>query len=476
MLPGGAALELAQPCERTGFTVIDQVLKYIEENQSQYVDRLKDFLRIPSISTESAHDGDIRKAGQWVADLLNGCGIKAEMVETEGHPCVVGDSGPVDGDSPTVLLYGHYDVQPVGERGLWNADPFEPTEVDGKIIARGSADDKGQVLAHLLAAEAWMKVAGKLPVRFKFLIEGEEEVGSPNLAPFIEKYRDRLSCDYITLSDTCKLDGDTPAITYGTKGMLYKEILLSGPVNDLHSGSFGGTVANPGNALCQIIASMKDSGNRVTIPGFYDDVVGVTDQELGMMKDLPFDEGKYAEMLGMSALDGEAGYSTLERRWARPTLDVNGLFGGFMKPGSSTIIPAKMGGKVSMRLVPNQDPDRISKAFDEFVRAAVPPGIRLEIKDHANCAAYMCPIDLPAMTAAKGAVASAFGKEPVLIREGGSLPILPMFKQILDAETIMVGLCWPNCNAHGPNEFFHKSDLWGGVRFSANFMQNLVGK
>lgn len=456
--------------------MIDQVLTYIKEHEGQNIERLKDFLRIPSISTASEHDADVRKACHWVLDLLQGCGIEAEMIETAGHPVVVGDSGPVECGGPTVLLYGHYDVQPVGERDLWDAEPFEPTEVDGKIIARGSADDKGQVLTHLLAAEAWKKVAGKLPIRFKFLIEGEEEVGSPNLAPFIEEHRERLACDYVTISDTAKFDGETPAITYGTKGMLYKEILLKGPVNDLHSGSFGGTVANPGNVLCNIIASMKDADNRVTIPGFYDEVVDVSDQERAMMKELSFDEAKYAEMLGVSGLHGEAGYTTLERRWARPTLDVNGLFGGFMKPGSSTIVPAKMGCKVSMRLVPNQDPDKISKAFDDFVKVAIPPGIELQINNHAHCAAYMCPLDQPALQAAGDAVETAFEKRPVLIREGGSLPILPMFKKILGAESIMVGLCWPNCNAHGPNEFFHKFDFWGGIRFSAQFMQNLAAK
>jgi acetylornithine deacetylase/succinyl-diaminopimelate desuccinylase-like protein len=453
--------------------VIQKVLDYAKENEARNVERLKEFLRIPSISTDPDRTAEMKQAGQWVADLLNNCGIKAELAETGGHPCVVGDTGPVDGDGPTVLLYGHYDVQPVGDRSLWDADPFEPTDVDGKIIARGSADDKGQVLTHLLAAEAWMKTVGKMPVRFKYLIEGEEEVGSPNLASFIEKNRDRLACDYVALSDTCKLDADSPAITYGTKGMIYKELEITGPVNDLHSGSFGGTVTNPGNALCQIIASLRDEKNRVTIPGFYDDVVAVTDDERKLMQQLPFDDGKYAKMLGVDALDGEAGFTTLERRWARPTLDVNGLFGGFMEEGSSTIIPAKMGAKVSMRIVPNQDPDKISKAFDEAVRSATPPGVRLTIREHANCAAYMCPIDLPAMGAAVSALESAFGKKPFMIREGGSLPILPMFKQTLGAETIMIGLCWPNCNAHGPNEFFHRDDFQGGIRTSAHFAANL---
>ncbi len=455
--------------------VIDKVLQYVKDNGNDYAERLKDFLRIPSISTDAASKPEMDRAAKWVADLLSGCGIKTEILTTDGWPCVVGDTGPVDGDGPTILVYGHYDVQPVGDESLWDADAFNPVEVDGKLVARGSADDKGQVLAHLLAAEAWMKTVGKMPVRFKFLVEGEEEIGSPHLGPLVEKHRERLACDYVVLSDTCKYNPETPAITYGTKGMIYKEILLTGPRNDLHSGSFGGTVANPGNVLCQIITSLKDANNRVTIPGFYDGVQPLSAEEKSMIEALPFDEQGYQDMLGSPGLDGEAGFSTLERRWVRPTLDVNGLFSGFMGEGSSTIIPAKAGAKVSMRIVPGQDPDKIADAFDAAVKAATPAGVRLEIKEHARCAAYMCPLDLPGLAAAKSALEAGFGKQPVMIREGGSLPILPMFKDILGAETIMIGLCLPNCNAHGPNEFFHLSDFEGGIRTAAHFADLLAG-
>ncbi len=454
--------------------VIDQVLAYVKDNEKEYAERLKTWLRIPSISTDRNCKAEMDRAAKWVADLLSGCGIETEIVATEGWPAVVGDTGPVEGGGPTVLVYGHYDVQPVGDVSLWNADAFEPAEVDGKLVARGSADDKGQVLTHLLAAEAWMKTVGKTPIRLKFLVEGEEEIGSPNLGPLVERHRERLACDYVVLSDTCKYDPETPAITYGTKGMIYKEILLSGPRNDLHSGSFGGTITNPGNALCQIITSLKDANNRVTIPGFYDGVQPPSDDEKSMIGSLPFDETAYRDMLGSPALDGEVGFTTLERRWVRPTLDVNGLFGGFMGEGSSTIIPAKMGAKVSMRIVPGQDPDKISAAFDEAVMAAAPDGVRVEIKVHACCAAYMCPLDLAGLAAAKSALEAGFGTAPVMIREGGSLPILPMFKQILGAETIMIGLCLPNCNAHGPNEFFHKSDFWGGIRTAVHFANDLA--
>lgn len=454
--------------------MIEKVLAHVKEHEASYVERLKELLRIPSISTDASHEDDMHRAARWVADMMNGCGIEAEILPTGGWPCVVADTGPADGGGPTVLIYGHYDVQPVGDASLWEADAFDPTEVDGKLVARGAADDKGQVMTHLFAAEAWMKTVGKLPVRFKYLIEGEEEVGSRSLGPLIEKHRDRLACDYVALSDTCKFGPDAPAITYGTKGMIYKEITLTGPRNDLHSGSFGGTVTNPGNALCEIITSLKDANQRVTIPGFYDDVRPPTAQEKDAMASLPFDENEYRAMLGSPALDGEAGFSTLERRWMRPTLDVNGLFGGFMSAGASTIIPAKMGAKVSMRIVPDQDPDKISSSFDEAVRAAAPRGVRVEIQEFARCAAYVCPLDLPGLQAARAAVEAGFGKKPVMIREGGSLPILPMFKETLGADTLMMGFCLPNCNAHGPNEFFHVSDLLAGIRTAVHFADALT--
>lgn len=454
--------------------VIENVLEYVKNNEFSYVERLKEFLRIPSISTDSDNADAMRRGAGWVAKLFNDCGIEAEIHETKGWPCVIADTGPVEGDGPTVLVYGHYDVQPTGDPDLWDSDAFDPVEIDGKIVARGAADDKGQVLTHMFAAEAWMKTVGKLPIRVKFLVEGEEEIGSPNLGPVVEKLKDKLACDYVAISDTCKFNAETPAVTYGTKGMIYKEIRLSGPVNDLHSGSFGGTITNPGNALCKIIASLTDANNRVTIRGFYDDVEVISDSEKEAINTLPFDERKYLEMLGCSVADGEAGYSTLERRWVRPTLDVNGLFGGFMGKGSSTIIPAAVGAKVSMRIVPNQDPEKISAAFDDAIRAATPPGVKVEISEFALAAAYVCPLDIPAMAAAKSAVESGFGTKPVLIREGGTLPILPMFKQILNAESILMGFCLPNCNAHGPNEYFHLSDLFGGTRTAVHFAANLA--
>ncbi len=450
--------------------MIDKVIAHIESNQKTNVERLCDLLRIPSISTDAARKGDIQKGAEWVHALLSGCGIKSEIVDTPGHPCVIGDTGPVDGNGPTVLIYGHYDVQPTGDDSLWDSPAFEPTIRNGSIFARGSADDKGQVLTHLLAAESWMKAVGKLPIRVKFLIEGEEEISSPSLEKVIRDHADRLACDYVTLSDTPKFDKETPAITYGTKGLVYKELVVTGPKQDLHSGSYGGTLTNPANALAVIIASLHDANRRVTIPGYYDDVRSVSDEERKRMTALPFDEKGYLDAMGAPALTGEAGFNTLERRWARPTLDVNGLFGGFTGEGAMTVIPAKVMAKVSMRLVPDQDPDKISAAFDRAVHAATPEGVKVEIIEHGACRAYACPLDLPAMDAAAKALEAGFGKAPFFVREGGTLPILPLFKEVLGAESLMLGFCMPDCNAHGPNEYFGLSDFHNGTKASAHFM------
>lgn len=454
--------------------MIDKVIAYIDEKNAANVERLKDFLRIASISTNPERKADTRKAADWVLKFFKDAGVKAEIIETKRHPAIFADTGPADGGGPTVLVYGHYDVQPTGDEKLWHSKPFEPTVRNGDVFARGSADDKGQVLTHMVAAEAWMKVAKKTPIRVKYLIEGEEEIGSPNLDEVITKNKEKLACDYVVLSDTPKFDKTTPAITYGTKGLIYKEIVVTGPKQNLHSGSYGGTLTNPGNALAMIIASLRDKDNRVTIPGFYDDVRPITEDEKKKMKALPFDEKAYMESMGTPGLEGEKGYSTLERRWARPTLDVNGLGGGFMGEGASTVIPARVFGKVSMRIVPDQDPVKTSKAFEKAVMAAAPPGVRVEILDHSAAAAYVATMGTPGMNAASEALNLGFGKPPVFIREGGTLPILPLFKKELGADSIMMGFCMPDCNAHGPNEFFGLDDFHKGARASAYFVDQLA--
>jgi acetylornithine deacetylase/succinyl-diaminopimelate desuccinylase-like protein len=465
-----------RPKNKRCITVIDKVIAHIDSEQKRSAERLLDFLRIPSISTDPARKADVARCANWVLAFFESCGIECALVETPGHPAVIADSGPAEGGGPIVLVYGHYDVQPTGDAKRWETPAFEPAIRNGNIYARGAADDKGQIFTHMLAAEAWKKTAGTLPIHVKFLIEGEEEIGSPNLGALIEKHRDRLTCDYVAISDTAKLDDGSPAITYGTKGLVYKEIHVFGPKQDLHSGSFGGTVENPGNALASIIHSLKDADHRVTIPGYYDDVRPVSDDERAGFARLPFREADYQKMVGSLALVGEKGFSILECRWARPTLDVNGIFGGFTGEGASTIIPAKMSAKVSMRIVPDQDPERISQAFDDAVQAATPPGVRVEIKTHANCAAYVSPLGSPGMDAAAKAVESGYGKRPVLIREGGSLPILPLFRSILGADSIMLGFAAPDANVHGPNEFFALADLHNGTKSAAHLPHYLAAK
>ncbi len=440
--------------------------EYLNENRDRFREELFDLLRIASISAKPDFAEHVRKSAEWVRARCETAGLRAEIVETAGHPAVIAEGEQKVG-RPTMLVYGHYDVQPEGELSLWHTGPFEPVVEDEKMVCRGAADDKGQMMCALLAAEAWMKTAGSLPINLKFLLEGEEEVGSPNLAPLVEKYKERLSCDYVLIHDTAQFGENAPAVTTATKGMVYKEVILRGPQKDLHSGSFGGAVANPANELAGLIASFHDSDWKVTIPKFYDRVREMSADEVQMMKGLPYDEAALLADLGSPTMFGESGYGSLQRRWARPTLDVNGIYGGYMEAGSSTIIPSFAGAKISMRLVPDQDAAEIDRLFEEAVRARVPDRVQVEIKSHACCDPYLANLNSAGMKAARKAIESGFGKAPVLIREGGSLPILPMFKGILGADSLMLGYCQPNCNAHSPNEFLHVRDFEAGMRSTA---------
>ncbi|MFQ5422898.1 MAG: dipeptidase [Phycisphaerae bacterium] len=450
----------------TDQAAIDKAQTYLNEHKARFQTELFDLLRIASISAKSEHADDVRKAASWTLERCRKAGLAAEIVETGGHPAVIAEGEQQPG-RPTVVVYGHYDVQPEGELSLWDTGPFEPVVKDGKMICRGAADDKGQMLCAILAAEAWMKTAGALPINLKFLLEGEEEVGSTNLTATVEKHKDHLSCDYVLIHDTAQFGEGTPAVTTATKGMVYKEVIFRGPKKDLHSGSFGGAVANPANELAKLIASFHDAEARVTIPGFYDAVREMSADEVKMMESLPYDEARFLADVGSPKTHGEKGYGALHRRWARPTLDVNGIYGGYMEPGSSTIIPSFAGAKISMRLVPDQKAEEIDRLFEEAVRARVPDTVVVEILSHACCDPYLANLDSPGMKAARKAIGSGFGKEPVLIREGGSLPILPMFKQILGADSLMLGYCQPNCNAHSPNEFLHVRDFEAGMRSTA---------
>ncbi len=445
---------------------IDKTIEYLNSNGRRFREELFDLLRIASISAQPDHAADVRAAAEWTRNRCEAAGLKAEIAETPGHPAVLAEGDQVPG-RPTIMVYGHYDVQPEGEIDLWQTGPFEPVEQDGKMICRGAADDKGQMLCAILAAEAWMKTVDSIPINLKFCLEGEEEIGSPNLEGVIEKHRERLACDYVLIHDTAQFGTDAPAVTTATKGMVYKEVIVTGPKKDLHSGSFGGSVANPANELARLIASFHDSDMKVTIPGFYDRVKEMSADEVAMMNRLPYDEAALLADLGSPKTHGENGYSSLHRRWARPTLDVNGVYGGYMKEGASTIIPSFAGAKISMRLVPDQQAEEIGRLFEETVRSRVPDTVTVEVKDHACCDPYLADLSSSGMAAARRAIAIGFGTEPVLIREGGSLPILPMFKSILGADSLMLGYCQPNCNAHSPNEFFHVRDFEAGMRSTA---------
>jgi len=441
---------------------VDGIIAYLRSKQSEHLEWAKELCRIPSISTKPECREHVRAAVQWTRDLCARLELRAEVMETGGHPLVYAEHCQVPG-APTYLVYGHLDVQPEGDLSLWHAGPFEPVVKDGMLICRGAVDNKGQVLVHLRAVAAWLAVERRLPVNLKFLLEAEEEISSPSLGPFLQQHADLLRCDHILISDTGMYADGWPTVTYGTRGLLYKEIRLHGPKHDLHSGGYGGSVANPANVLADIIAGLHDREGRVTIPGFYDDVAAASPAERDQLRALPLDDAQYATEIGVPGLCGEVGYSTNERRWIRPTLDVNGIYGGFINEGANTIIPRSAGAKVSMRLVPNQNGKKLSVLFDQAICARCPNTVRLEIIDHGHADAYMAPLDGRPMEAAREALQAAFGRAPAFVREGGSLPILPMFKRVLGADSLMLGFAGPNCNAHGPNENAVLADLDRGA-------------
>ncbi len=441
---------------------MNRVMDTLRRRHGEHLEEFRAVCRIPSISTDPAHAGDVRRAIEWTRDLLQRSGLTARVAETGGHPVCCAEWLGAPG-RPTYLVYGHMDVQPTGDVSLWQAAPFEPVERDGLLVCRGAADDKGQVLMHVWAAAAWLAAEQRLPVNLKFLIEGEEEIGSPHLVRFLQENAERLRCDHILISDTGMYEDGWPTITYGTRGLLYKEIRIHGPRHDLHSGGFGGTVANPANVLAALLASLHTADGRVNIPNFYDDVQPPSPAEAEQLRSLPLDDARYAADVGAPRVAGEAGFSTNERRWTRPTLDVNGIYGGFMGAGKNTIIPRSAGAKVSMRLVPNQSGRKLGYLFDRTVSERCPDTVRLEIIDHGAADAYLAPLDSRPMQAARRALRETYGREPALIREGGTLPILPMFKRVLGADSLMLGFAGPHCNAHGPNENIRLDELARGT-------------
>ncbi|MDO8484371.1 MAG: dipeptidase [Candidatus Limnocylindrales bacterium] len=432
------------------------------------------FLRIPSISALPQHAEDCRRAAQWLADALTEAGLEhAEVAETGGRPVVYADwlHAP---DAPTVLVYGHYDVQPVDPLELWTSPPFEPIIVGDRLLARGAADDKGHVHAHVMAAEALLTTRGALPVNVKYVFEGEEESGSENLDRWLAANAKRLAADVVIISDTGFFEGNRPAITIGLRGLMYAQIDVVGTPVDVHSGGYGGVVENPVNALAQIIAALKGPDGRIRIPGFYDNVVALTEAERAAIAALPFDEEAFRQRLGVPALVGEVGYSVLERKGARPTLDVNGIWGGFMGEGSKTIIPAHAHAKVSCRLVTAQDPARIFEAFRAYVEEIAPPGVTTTVRQLGGGRPSLTPQDHPATQAAARALEATFGQAPVYIREGGSIPVCASFDSILGLPVVLLGFSQPDEHAHAPNEWIDLNNYETGIRMFARMWDELA--
>jgi acetylornithine deacetylase/succinyl-diaminopimelate desuccinylase-like protein len=454
---------------------MNDVVDFINVNRDRYVEELKDFLAIPSISALPEHSADVRRAAEWAAESLRTAGLgNVRLEDTPGYPIVYGDWLNAPG-KPTILFYGHYDVQPVDPVELWTSPPFEATVRDGEIYARGAADDKGQVFMHVKAVEAFLKKAGSLPVNIKFFLEGEEEVGSRHLDDFVRAHREELAADVVVISDSPMFDRGIPSICYGLRGLAYFQIDLRGSRTDLHSGSFGGALANPGFVLAQVLAQMKDRGGRVKIPGFYDDVRELSEAERAEWKKLPFNETRYRKELGAPKLAGESGYSTLERVWARPTFEVNGLLSGFTGEGAKTVLPATAMAKVSMRLVPDQDPEKIAGQFEAYLRKVCPRTVELTFTRMHVGRPWMADFDNQYVRAAGRAIEQGFGKAPVFNREGGSIPVVSTFQEELGVPSVLFGVGLPDENAHAPDERLDLGNFHNGIIASAYLYQEIGG-
>jgi acetylornithine deacetylase/succinyl-diaminopimelate desuccinylase-like protein len=439
------------------------VIDHIHSSRDRYVEELKRYLSIPSISALPQHKADVRRCAETTADELRRAGLEhVRLIETPGHPVVYGDWLHAEG-APTMLFYGHYDVQPVDPLDLWESPPFEATVRDGEIYARGAADDKGQIFMHFKALEAHLAKAGRLPINVKIVIEGEEEVGSAHLDDFIRANRADLAADVVVISDSAMFDRGVPSICYALRGLVYFQIDLRGTASDLHSGVFGGAVANPAMVLAQLLAQMKDRGGRIKIPGFYDDVAPLTEEERAAWRTLPFNERKYRKDLGAPKLFGESGYSTLERVWARPTFEVNGLLSGFTGDGAKTVIPAVAMAKVSMRLVPNQHPDTIATLFENHLRKIAPKTVELRVTRMHGGKPWITSYQNPFVQAAGRAIEQGFGKSPVFCREGGSIPVVSTFQEELGLPAVLFGVGLPDENAHAPNERLDLDNFHNGI-------------
>ncbi len=450
------------------FHNMEQALNYINNNKEKFLNELFDLLRIPSISADPAYAGDVNRTAEVIADQFKGIGLdNVEICQTAGYPIVYADK-IIDPSLPTVLVYGHYDVQPADPIELWHNPPFEPiikkTEIhpEGAVFARGACDDKGQMFMHVKAVEAMMQT-NELPCNVKFMIEGEEEVGSENLGIFVQENVNKLKADIILVSDTGMLANDVPSITTGLRGLSYVEVEVTGPNRDLHSGLYGGCVANPINILTKMIASLHDENNHITIPGFYDRVIELSDEERAEMAKAPFSHEKYCQALDIEDTYGEKGYSTMERGSIRPTLDVNGIWGGYTGEGAKTVIASKAYAKISMRLVPDQDPNEITALFQKHFESLAPKGVKVLVKPHHGGEAAVTPIDSIGYKAASLAYESSFGKKPIPVRSGGSIPIVAMFEKVLGLKTILMGFGLDSDAIHSPNEHYGLFNYYRGI-------------
>jgi acetylornithine deacetylase/succinyl-diaminopimelate desuccinylase-like protein len=452
-------------------TDLDQ---YLTTHADRIRGELFDFLRIPSVSARSEHDADTSRAAEWTADSLRAAGLKATVHPTAGHPVVVGEWRDAPAGAPTVLIYGHYDVQPAEPLELWTSPPFEPTVRDGRVYARGSVDDKGQLFLHVKALEAHLKVRGKLPVNVIVLAEGEEEVGSEHLAPFIEAHAKDLQSDAVVISDSAMFAPGLPSILSSLRGLAYFQIDVQGPAQDLHSGSYGGAVVNPAMALARILATLHDADGRIAIPGFYDGVQEWPAAVREQMRSLPFDEEQFRTETGAPALGGEKGYSVLERLWTRPTCEVNGLLSGYTGEGAKTVLPSKAMAKVSCRLVPDQDPVEIERLMTAHVAKVAPKGVTATVTHLHGGRPWRAELNGPLFDAARRALAAAFGREPVITGEGGSIPVVGDFARILGAPVLLVGFGLPGENAHAPDEWMSMENFTKGMRAIAMLWDELA--
>ena len=451
----------------------DAALQYAHENRPRFLGELKDFVRIPSVSTDPGAKGEMQHAAEWVAEQMRGLGLeKVKIYPTAGHPVVYGEYLKAGADKPTALIYGHYDVQPAEPLELWHSPAFEPIQRGDNLYGRGASDMKGQVVISLKAVESLLRNGG-LPINVKFIIEGEEEVGSPSLGDFITAHKDLLACDFAINPDTGMMGADSPTITYGLRGLAYFELRVSGPDHDLHSGQFGGVVHNPAQVLCELIAGMHDEQGHITLPGYYDSVRPLDAEERAELRRLPTDEAFYLKQTGAPALDGEAGYTPVERVGARPTLEVNGLLSGFTGEGSKTVLPAKAMAKISMRLVPDQDPEEVHQQLLRYLKEKAPATIRWELIKMAGAPASITDLHLPAVQSLEKALEVVWGKPASFRREGGSVPVVYQMANILGVDSVLTGFGLPDDNLHAPNEKIHVPTFYRGIDTFIHFLSNL---